>query len=104
LGSAQPWTTLSGHASIDLTSRRVEFEVNGLVLAGGNTIGTPGAVNQVKGTLVCDAGGTNLSFDPVLVPLSPRGDAEFSGAIGPIPTTCNSSNVAFLVRAASVDR
>src|SRR6202171_2155043 len=57
-GGGQPWTTLGGHASVDLSSSRVQFEVRGLVLAGGNTIGTPGAVNQVKGTLICDAGNT----------------------------------------------
>jgi hypothetical protein len=97
-GGGQPWITLSGHASVDLSSSQVEFEVRGLVLAGGNTIGTPGATNQVKGTLICDAGNTNVTLDTVLVPLSPRGDAEFSGAIAPIPTTCTPSNVAFLIR------
>jgi len=100
-GGGQPWTTLGGHASVDLSSSRVQFEVRGLVLAGGNTIGTPGAVNQVKGTLICDAGNTNVTLDTVLVPLSPRGDAEFSGAIAPVPTTCTPSNVAFLIRIAA---
>ncbi len=56
-----------------LFSQSVEFEVRGLVLAGGNTIGTPGAINQVKGTVLCDAGGANLTIDTVLVPLSPTG-------------------------------
>src|SRR6266540_2189628 len=79
-GGGQPWTTLGGHASVDLSSSRVQFEVRGLVLAGGNTIGTP---------------------DTVLVPLSPRGDAEFSGAIAPVPTTCTPYNVAFLIRIAA---
>src|SRR5437016_14040727 len=62
-GGGQPWTTLGGHANVDLSAGRVEFEVRGLVLAGGNAIGTPDAINQVKGTLVCDAGGANLAFD-----------------------------------------
>jgi hypothetical protein len=100
-GGGQPWSTLGGHASVDLSASRVEFEVRGLVLAGGNAIGTPDAINQVKGTLVCDPGGLNVAIDTVLVPLSARGDAEFSGAVPPIPTTCTSSNTAFLVRIAA---
>jgi hypothetical protein len=100
-GGGQPWTTLGGHASADLSTGRVEFDVRGLVLAGGNTIGTPGAINQVKGTLVCDPGGLNLAFDTVLVPLSARGDAEFAGIVGPIPTTCTPANVVFLIRIAA---
>jgi hypothetical protein len=100
-GGGQPWSTLGGRARVDLATGRVNFEVEGLVLAGGNTIGTPGAVNQVKGTLICDPGGTNVTIDTVLVPLSPQGDAEFSGSVGPIPSTCTPSNVAFLVRIAA---
>jgi hypothetical protein len=100
-GGGQPWSTLGGRAKADLAAGRVDFEVEGLVLAGGNTIGTPGAVNQVKGTLICDPGGANVTIDTVLVPLSPQGDAEFSGSVGPIPSTCTSSNVAFLVRIAA---
>jgi len=100
-GGGQPWSTLGGHASVDLSSGRVEFEVNGLVLAGGNSIGTPDNINQVMGTLLCDPGGANLAFNTVLVPLSARGDAEFSGSVGPLPTTCTPTNVAFLVRIAA---
>src|SRR5262249_9474299 len=81
-----------------LFASRVEFEVRGLVLAGGNMIGTPGTVVQVKGTLLCDPGGANLAIDTLPVPLSATGDAEFSGAVGPIPTTCTPSNVALLIR------
>ena len=100
-GGGQPWTTLGGRARVDLGASRVNFDVQGLVLAGGNTIGTPGAVVQVKGTLVCDPGGANVTLDTALVPLSPEGDADFSGPIGPIPSTCNRSNVVFLIRIAA---
>ena len=47
-GGGQPWSTLGGEANVNLRSGRVEFEVRGLVLAGGNSIGTPDAINQVK--------------------------------------------------------
>jgi hypothetical protein len=96
-GGGQPWSTLDGRANVDLSSSRVEFEVRGLVLAGGNSIGTPGANTQVKGTLVCIVT-TPVVLDTVAVPLNSRGDAEFSGSIAPIPTTCTPSNVAFLIR------
>jgi hypothetical protein len=100
-GGGQPWTTLGGHASVDLSGNRVEFEVRGLVLAGGNAIGTPANIVQVKGTLLCDPGGANLAIDTVLVPLSATGDAEFSGPVPPIPSTCTPKNVAFLIRIAA---
>jgi hypothetical protein len=98
-GGGQPWTTLGGRARVDLSKSQLDFDVQGLVLAGGATVGTPGAVVQVKGTLVCGAGQPGqVTLDTPLVTLSPQGDAEFSGTIGPIPTTCNATNVVFLVR------
>ena len=97
-GGGQPWTTLGGRARVDWSGSRLDFNVQGLVLAGGNAIGTPDAINQVIGTLICGAGTTNLTFDTPPVPLSQQGDADFSGPIGPIASTCNSSNVAFLIR------
>ena len=101
-GAGQPWTTLGGRARVDLAKGQLDFDVQGLVLAGGNAIGTPGTVNQVKGTLVCGAGtAAQVILDTTPVSLSPQGDADFSGPIGPIPSTCNSSNVAFLVRIAA---
>ncbi len=102
-GGGQPWSTLGGRARVDLATGQVSFEVEGLVLAGGSTIGTPGAINQVKGTIVCDAGlATQQVIDTPLVTLSPQGDAEFSGAaISPFPSSCNASNVVFLVRIAA---
>ncbi|HET7826206.1 MAG TPA: hypothetical protein VFK90_12800, partial [Anaeromyxobacter sp.] len=42
-GGGQPWSTLGGNATVNLSNGRVNFRVDGLVLAGGNTIGTPGA-------------------------------------------------------------
>ncbi len=98
-GGGQPWTTLGGRARVDLGKGQLDFDVQGFVLAGGATIGTPGPINQVKGTLVCGAGTpTQVIFDTALVTLSPQGDADFSGPIGLIPTTCNATNVVFLVR------
>jgi hypothetical protein len=99
-GGGQPWSTLGGHASVDLQSARIKFRVDGLVLAGGNTIGTPDAITQVKGTLVCDPGGADqVVVDTPLVTLSALGDAEFDGVVESLPAVCSTAtDVAFLIR------
>lgn len=101
-GGGQPWSTLGGNARVDLAGGNIEFEVRGLVLAGGNTIGTPDGIAQVKGTLVCDAGAADqVVVDTPLVTLNAQGDAEFDGNVGPISSVCTPSNTAFLVRIAA---
>jgi hypothetical protein len=101
-GGGQPWSTLGGDARVDLSSGRIDFEVRGLVLAGGNTIGTRAGIAQVKGTLVCDPGATDQAIvDTPAVDLSLTGDAEFDGNVGPIPAVCTPNNTAFLVRIAA---
>jgi len=99
-GGGQPWSTTGGEAKVNLRNGRIEFNVRGLVLAGGNTIGTPGAITEVKGTLICNPGTTNSTVDTPLVPLTDTGDAQFSGEVV-IPADCNTSNIAFLVRIAA---
>jgi hypothetical protein len=101
-GGGQPWSTLGGEARADLARGNIEFEVRGLVLAGGNAIGTRAAIAQVKGTLVCDPGAADQAIvDTPAVDLSPQGDAEFDGNVGPIPAVCRPGNTAFLVRIAA---
>jgi len=102
-GGAQPWTTAGGLANVDLATGQVHFVVKGLVFAGGNAVGRPGAVTEVKGTLLCDTDGSAAPdtqvVDTALVPLSSRGDAEFTGPVGPIPGVCFSEpDIAFLIR------
>jgi hypothetical protein len=100
-GGGQPWSTREGEVLVSLDSGFVEFEVRGLVLAGGNTIGTPGPVTQVKGTLVCGPGSASPTvIDTPLVPLDAQGNAEFSGAFSSSTAGCNAMDVAFLVRTA----
>jgi hypothetical protein len=101
----QPWVALGGSAAVDLTNGEVQFLVQGLVLPGGNSIGTPGAVARVKGTLVCDTtgslSGNSTLVDTPLVSLSSQGNARYAGQIGPLPAAClNSPNIAFLIRTA----
>jgi hypothetical protein len=101
-GGGLPWYAISGSAAVDLNTGELQFQVQGLVLAGGNSIGTPGAVTQVKGTLVCDTTGAltgdSTLVDTALVNLSPQGDARFAGQVT-LPSAClNSPNIAFLIR------
>ena len=92
-----PWSTVRGTARVNLATGRVSFDVDGLVLNGGNATGTPGGVDQVEGSLICDAGQqdqTILTTPPV--PLDARGNADFSGTFHTIPGTC--TNPLFLIR------
>lgn len=101
-GGGQPWSTLGGNATVNLATGEVNFRVDGLVLAGGNSIGTPDAIQQVKGTLVCGVGtATQAVFDTPLVDLSPTGDARFEGEFDTAPPRDCASPVAFLVRVAA---
>ena len=106
-GAPGPWSALGGHVNVVLGNGQVDFSTNGLVLAGGNAIGTPGAVLQVKGTLVCDtdgsaSGGNSVLVDTPLVDLDDQGDARFDGSVGPLPAVCATEpDIAFLIRTAS---
>ena len=92
-----PWTTRGGDARINLTTGMGSFDVEGLVLNGGNASGTTGPITSVVGTLVCNPGGAAAQaiIDTPAVPLSPRGSAELSFKIS-VPPTCASP--LFLIR------
>ena len=92
-----PWSTLGGRAQVNLSTRHVSFDVEGLVLNGGNATGTPGGVDQVEGSLICDAGQKDQTiFTTLPVPLDASGNAEFSGTFDVDPPTCK--NPLFLIR------
>ena len=94
---AGPWSVRSGQAHVDLATGRASFEVRGLVLNGSNSSGTPGPVNTVVGTLVCNPGtASQLVRDSAEVRLSTHGDAHFSGELAGLPAVC--ANPLFLVR------
>ncbi len=104
-GGPGPWSALGGHVSVDPDTGKINFGVRGLVLAAGNSIGTPGTVVQVKGTLVCDtdgsaSGGNSVIVDTPLVDLDEQGDADFNGSVGAaLPAVCASEpDIAFLIR------
>src|SRR5215470_1295518 len=92
-GAPGPWSALGGQVRIDPDRSRIDFSVHGLVFAAGNSIGNTGAVNQIKGTLVCDTngsatGGNSVIVDTAPVELSAEGDADFHGTVASIPTVC----------------
>lgn len=92
-----PWTTRGGSARVNLATGFATFDVRGLVINGTIFSGTPGPVTGIIGTLVCDAGeDTETTVDTPEVSLSPQGDADFTGHIGPIPASCG--NPLFLLR------
>jgi hypothetical protein len=95
-----PWTTSAGTARVNFRTGSVFFFVEGLVLGGGNAVGTAGPVASIVGTLVCNAGSTTGPAQQVLdtpaVPLSSEGNAQFSGVFSSIPTC---SKPLFLIRA-----
>ena len=94
---AGPWSVREGHAAVNFTSGEASFEVRGLVLNGSNSSGTPGPVDSVTGTLVCNPGGSaQVVRDTAEVRLSQQGDAHFRGQITGIPAVC--ADPLFLVR------
>jgi hypothetical protein len=98
IGGGEPWSTLGGHAYVDLSTGAVDFEVKGLVLAGGNSIGTPGTVTAVTGTLVCNpSSATPTIFTTSSTPLDGQGNASLQSSFGPLPTICSPSALAFLI-------
>lgn len=100
-----PWVATGGNARVNLASGHLHFRISGLVLADTNAVGTTGGNVQVMGTLVCDTngsagGGNSVLVSTPLVPLSPQGEADFNGDLGPLPDVCVSEpDIAFLVRA-----
>jgi hypothetical protein len=92
-----PWTARGGHAHVNLTTGEGAFDVEGLVLNGGNASGTPGPVASVIGTLVCNPGtAAQAILDTPAVALSSAGNAQSSFRLT-VPTTC--AKPVFLIRA-----
>src|SRR6185369_15849555 len=91
-----PWVTQTGSARVDRSTGAVAFSVKGLVLNGGNASGTPGPINQVIGTLVCNPGSADANtpqaiLDTPPVALNARGNASLVGELtAAVPSTCGS--------------
>jgi hypothetical protein len=99
-GSSQPWSALGGEARVNVNDGTVEFEVRGLVQAGGAQVGT--TLNTplgINGTIICNPNQSNASvINTPVVPLSPQGDAQFDGSFTSSTAGCNTTGIAFLIR------
>ena len=81
---------------MNLSTGEGSFDVEGLVLNGGNASGTTGPINSVVGTLVCNPGTESQAIlDTASTFLSTAGNAELSFKLN-VPSTC--SNPLFLIR------
>lgn len=93
---AGPWTTRGGSAHVNLTTGEGSFDVEGLVLNGGNASGTTGPISTVVGTFVCNVGtATQEIFNTPVTELSATGDAELTFKLN-VSFPCN--NPLFLIR------
>ena len=82
----RPWVIESLKAEVKIDGR-VSVEGRGLLLAGGDGIGTP-AGQSVRARLSCGAGATATTHQSALVPLEPNGDFRIDDVLVPLaPTT-----------------
>jgi hypothetical protein len=79
-----PWRIESLRARVD-TSGNIKVLGSGLLLAGGNGIGTTGVVSNVVAELFCGAAATATEFDSAAAPLDAQGDFSISSALSAQP-------------------
>lgn len=94
-----PWRIDRLTASIEV-SGDIRVQGRGLLLAGGNGIGTNGA-QSVHAVLFCGpaATATAHSTDPAGVPLAPNGDFRINGTLTPTPPADCTTPVLLIVSA-----
>ena len=96
-----PWTTTIGATAVDVTNGEAAFFVQGLVLVGGDTSGTPGPVKSVKGALVCNPGARDQEvIETATVTLDTLGNAEFQGRLEKVPPSACSNPLFLILNAA----
>ena len=93
----QPWVISRLTADIK-TDGRISVDGRGLLLAGGNNIGT-NANQSVRARLFCGPVASAVMFDSVLVPLEPNGDFTIDGSLAPVPPNPCTSPVLLIVSA-----
>ena len=87
----RPWVISRLTAEV-LGGRRIMVDGRGLVLAGGNSIGTGGG-QSVRARLFC--GG--VPHDSALVPLEDNGDFRIDSALSPTPPSSCAAPVLLIV-------
>ncbi len=86
----QPWVIAGLHAEVKADGR-IRVDGRGLLLAGGNAVGT-GANLRVFATLVCESAPpfVERSTDAAGVPLDAEGDFRIDDVLVPAPDGCAS--------------
>ncbi len=100
----QPWVIRKFEAEVK-DDGEIEAEGKGLVLAGGEGIGTRGGVTMVFATLFCgDPSNTPSAHSSGAVTLEPDGDFEIEDTLDnlPLPDPCD--NPVLLIRVAGPGR
>ena len=101
--AGSPWVIAQFKAKVD-EGGDIRAEGKGLVLAGGNSIGTPDGVTTVAATLFCQTSAgpppTFSAHSSGAHPLAANGDFKFTDTLSPAPPApC--TNPALLIRATS---
>lgn len=94
----QPWVISRLTADVR-TDGHILVDGRGLLLAGGNNIGTNGG-QSVRAMLFCGA----ASFTSDAVPLEPNGDFRIDGMLNPVPPDPCESPVLLIVNTATPPR
>lgn len=94
----QPWVISSLSADVS-TDGRINVDGRGLLLAGGNGIGTNGG-QSVRARLICGGVGGTVS-DSDLVPLGAQGDFRINGFLTPFPPAPCNTPVLLIINAGS---
>lgn len=95
---AGPWTIDSLKATIE-TDGHVTIDGRGLVLASGNSIGTPAGVS-VFASLICETAAPFVPHSTTFsVPLDANGNFRFDDTLSNLPQSCTSP--VLLIRAAA---
>jgi len=81
----QPWVIARLTADVK-TDGRILVDGRGLLLGGGDNIGT-NANQSVRARLFCGPVVGATIHDSVLVPLEPNGDFRIDGVLAPVPPT-----------------
>lgn len=78
------------------TDGRITIDGRGLLLGGGDNIGTNGG-QSVRARLFCGAQGAEVVHNSELVPLEPNGDFRIDGMLDPVPLAASCARPVLLI-------
>jgi hypothetical protein len=90
----RPWVIRELEAAVK-TDGDIKVKGKGLILGGGDNVGTSGSGQQVQARLFCDG----IAHNSGLVPLAPNGDFEIDDVLSPLPPNPCTAPVLLIVSA-----